>query len=131
MHLNCPISHILDVSQQLCTGDKSQIMHAITEETGELATEVAISLGFKKREPGPDGVIGEAVDLIITAVDMMNAEKPGITLEEVMDIVVNKCNKWAEKSFVRYKGCCCPPPGYSGLWAAAMCPVHYGLRRPQ
>lgn len=128
---HCPISHILSVSQKLCTFDKGRIMHAVTEETGELATEVAISLGYKKRAPSPDGVIGEAVDLIITAVDMINAEKPGITVEEIMDIVTNKCNKWAEKSFVRYPGCCCPAPGYSGLWAAAMCPVHFGLRRPQ
>ena len=26
-------------------------------------------------------------------------------------------------------GCCCPPKGYSGIWAGAMCPVHQGLRR--
>lgn len=128
---NCPISHILNVSQKLCTYDKSQIMHAVTEETGELATEVAISLGFKKRAPGPDGVIGEAVDLIITAVDMINAERPGITWQEVMEVVIPKCNKWAEKSFERPKGCCCPPPGYYGLWASAMCPVHFGLKVPQ
>lgn len=128
--MNCPISHILGVSQQLCTYDKSQIMHAVTEETGELATEVAISLGFKKRTPGPDGVVGEAIDLIITAVDMINAERPGITADEIRHIVVTKCNKWAEKSFERPKGCCCPAPGYYGLWASAMCPIHFGLRRP-
>lgn len=28
----------------------------------------------------------------------------------------------------RPEGCCCPPKGYPGLWAAAMCPVHQGLR---
>lgn len=128
---HCPISHILSVSQKLCTGDKNQIMHAVTEETGELATEVAISLGYKKRTPGPDGVIGEAVDLIITAVDMINAERPGITVDEIRHIVVNKCNKWAEKTFVRPKGCCCPAPGYSGIWASAMCPVHFGFRSRQ
>jgi phosphoribosyl-ATP pyrophosphohydrolase len=119
------------VSQQICTYDKNQIMLAVTEETGELATEVAISIGYKKREPSPDGVIGEAVDLIITAIDMMNAHQPGITVEEIFEIVENKCNKWASKTFVRYPGCCCPPPGYSGLWAAAMCPIHFGLRRPK
>lgn len=26
-------------------------------------------------------------------------------------------------------GCCCPPDGYAGLWAAGPCPVHHGLRR--
>jgi phosphoribosyl-ATP pyrophosphohydrolase len=95
--VNCPISYILSVSQKYCTYDKNQIMHAVTEETGELATEVAIDLGYKDREPGPDGVVGEAVDLIITAVDMMNAQKPGITVEEIYAIVNNKCNKWIAK----------------------------------
>lgn len=28
----------------------------------------------------------------------------------------------------RPAGCCCPPRGHVGLWAGAMCPVHYGLR---
>lgn len=27
----------------------------------------------------------------------------------------------------RPDGCCCPPKGHTGLWAAAMCPVHQGL----
>lgn len=27
-------------------------------------------------------------------------------------------------------GCCCPPKGHNGIWAAAMCPVHFGLKRP-
>lgn len=26
-------------------------------------------------------------------------------------------------------GCCCPPKGHTGIWAAAMCPVHFGLKR--
>lgn len=32
-------------------------------------------------------------------------------------------------SYTRPKGCCCPPPGHKGSWAAGMCPVHQGLRR--
>lgn len=30
----------------------------------------------------------------------------------------------------RLVGCCCPPKGHTGIWAAAMCPVHFGLKRP-
>lgn len=29
----------------------------------------------------------------------------------------------------RPAGCCCPPPGHTGIWAGAMCPVHQGFRR--
>lgn len=28
-------------------------------------------------------------------------------------------------------GCCCPPKGHEGLWAAGPCPVHHGLRNLQ
>lgn len=92
---NCPIAHILKHSARLCTMNKSQIMHAITEETGELATEVAIDLGFKKRKPGTDGVIGEAVDVIVASVDMIYAENPLITVDEIYELVAAKCGKWA------------------------------------
>lgn len=34
-----------------------------------------------------------------------------------------------DPSYVRPKGCCCPPPGHKGIWGAGMCPVHQGLRR--
>jgi phosphoribosyl-ATP pyrophosphohydrolase len=95
--MSCPIGYILSVSQKYCTYDKKRIMLAVTEETGELATEVAIACGDKDRPPSPDGVIGEAVDLIITAVDMINAHQPGITVEEIYAIVNNKCNKWIAK----------------------------------
>ena len=93
--MNCTISLILTYSRRLCTMNKSQIMHAITEETGELATEVAIDLGFKNREPSKDGVVGEAVDVIVSAVDMIYAENPSITVEEIHALVAAKCGKWA------------------------------------
>lgn len=35
----------------------------------------------------------------------------------------------AQESAPRPAGCCCPPPGHTGIWAGAMCPVHQGLRR--
>jgi len=135
--MNCPITHILSVSQKYCTYDKKRIMLAVTEETGELATEVAIDCGDKDRPASPDGVIGEAVDLIITAVDMINAHQPGITVEEIMAIVTAKCGKWVAKvenaklKATRPKGCCCPPIGHTGIWGAVMCPVHFGLRSRQ
>lgn len=35
-----------------------------------------------------------------------------------------------ESPGARPVGCCCPPKGHIGIWAAAMCPVHFGLKRP-
>jgi len=93
--MTCSISLILKYSRRLCTMNKSQIMHAITEETGELATEVAIDAGYKKREHGKDGIIGEAVDVIVSAVDMIYAENPHITAEEIHTLISAKRGKWA------------------------------------
>lgn len=96
--MNCPIATILQVSKLHCTMNKSKIMLSITEEAGELATEVAIESGFKDREPGKDGVIGEAVDVIVSAVDMIYAANPNITVEEIGVLVKAKCAKWAANS---------------------------------
>lgn len=35
------------------------------EELGELSTEIAISKGYKNREPSEDGVLGESIDCLI------------------------------------------------------------------
>lgn len=35
----------------------------------------------------------------------------------------------SSQPYTRPAGCCCPPPGHTGIWAGAMCPVHQGLRR--
>ncbi|HDS1693970.1 TPA: hypothetical protein QEM72_004557 [Pseudomonas putida] len=48
--------------------------------------------------------------------------------------VVSRCVACAKPSAPveideRPEGCCCPPKGYNGLWAAGPCPVHQGLRK--
>lgn len=96
--MSCPISHILSVSRLHCTMDKNQIMHSVTEETGELATEVSIEAGYKNRMPGRDGIVGEAIDVIVSAVDMIYAANPHITMQEIQGMVEAKCQKWANNA---------------------------------
>lgn len=40
-----------------------------------------------------------------------------------------KPSEEVEALAMRPAGCCCPPKGHAGIWAAAMCPVNFGLRR--
>jgi hypothetical protein len=47
---------------------------------------------------GPDGVIGEAVDVLICALDIIKVHKPEITEEEIIKLVQDKCAKWKRKS---------------------------------
>ena len=99
------ITQILETSYKVNDGrSKSDVMLCIMEETGELATEVAIDKKFKKRKPSADGVIGESIDLIIGAVDMIYQElkaKHGIVgpghMEDIMrEIATEKLSKWEQ-----------------------------------
>lgn len=46
---------------------------------------------------GEDGVIGEAIDVIACALDMIFQYSPEISNEELGEIMLNKCVKWANK----------------------------------
>jgi NTP pyrophosphatase (non-canonical NTP hydrolase) len=67
-------------------------------EVGELAEEIIIQHGHSYKDPGVDGVIGEAVDVIICALDMINISNPQITEDEILEIVIRKCKKWRIKT---------------------------------
>ena len=71
------------------------ILKSIVEEVGELATEIAVAQGTKKRPPSPDGIKGEAIDVFITAVDMLcKAWGEDINSPELVGAVSRKLNKW-------------------------------------
>ena len=69
------------------------ILAHLMEEVGELATEVNIDfVGYKT--PGEDGVIGEAVDVILCALDLIRVNYPTVTKEQLNTIAQLKCDKW-------------------------------------
>ena len=70
--------------------------HAI-EELGELATEIKIVNGKSYKKPGKDGVVGEAIDLINCALDIIYLSNPELTEDELNEIQKAKCDKWVEK----------------------------------
>lgn len=67
------------------------------EELGEMATEVAIAQGDSYKKPDADGVIGEAVDLILATLDLIYLQQPDITEEELAEIATVKLAKWKAK----------------------------------
>lgn len=67
------------ITQILTTADKIKndrdprdVLMSLIEEVGELATEIAIKSGHKNRKAGPDGIIGECVDVIAVVVDIIH-----------------------------------------------------------
>lgn len=75
-----------------------EVLSKMMEEVGELAQEVGIAEGYQSREPGKDGIIGEAVDVIITALDLIYVSNPDIARMDIIDILNKKLNKWKNYS---------------------------------
>lgn len=75
----------------------NSVMNAATSELGELAEEVNIASGVSYKEPGPDGVEGEAIDLILAAVDLLYVNNRKITEEDMVRIATPKLQKWHSK----------------------------------
>lgn len=74
------------------------VLKKCMEELGELALEVTISQGESYKEPGKDGVKGEAVDLAICALDMFALQCNNMSPEEIerefLTYMTTKVNKW-------------------------------------
>lgn len=53
-----------------------------------------IDLVLAGKPEGEDGVIGEAIDIIQCALDLIFEIDPNITAEELDSIMLRKCEKW-------------------------------------
>ena len=98
------ISEVIKTAIEIKTGrNEYNVLAHVMEEVGELAEEITISNGFSYKETGPDGVIGEAVDTIITLVDLItvHAARIGITVTEdqLIEIASKKLEKWRRTAF--------------------------------
>jgi hypothetical protein len=64
-------------------------------ELVELNEEIALK--EQGLTAGPDGVVGEAIDLIACALDIIFVEAPETTNEQINEILLRKCEKWARR----------------------------------
>jgi hypothetical protein len=77
--------------------DQPDIMLSLFEEAGETATEIKIAKGLKSGPAGKDGVIGEAIDTILCALDVIYTELGSLDNIQVKQTVYNKTMKWKNK----------------------------------
>jgi len=67
----------------------------MVSEVNELYEEIdKIDAG---EEPGKDGVVGEAIDVIACALDAIFVHSPNIDIKTLEDILQSKCEKWARR----------------------------------
>lgn len=70
------------------------VLSKVMEEVGELAQEVAINSGVSYKQPGKDGVLGEAVDAIIAIIDLVYVVNNTITEDDLIEVAQLKLAKW-------------------------------------
>lgn len=63
----------------------------LNDEATELTQEVYTDV------PGEDGIHGEAIDVILCALDIIFLAAPDMTDEDIVNYARVKCEKWARK----------------------------------
>jgi hypothetical protein len=67
----------------------------LRDEVDELGDEVLyLEMGHP---PGEDGIVGEAMDVINCALDVVFLKYPNIDSQTLVDIMTRKCEKWCSK----------------------------------
>lgn len=95
------INNVFEVSDKVKNNrTPSTVLLHLVQELGELATEIQIEEGHIQKTPSDDGIIGEAIDVIICALDIIRIHDQEITEEEIISYCQKKLNKWVtnEKS---------------------------------
>lgn len=93
-----PLQTILECCREVKNNRNiGSILRSITSEVGELAEEVDIALGTSYKEPDVDGIMGESVDIILGALDMIATHHPAVTSQQVFEIIFTKLDKWNNK----------------------------------
>lgn len=77
--------------------DRMEVLSALGEEYGELSTEVRIAQGLTYKTPSPDRVFGEAIDVLLVALDMIYVDNRHITEAEITAYARGKLDKWKRK----------------------------------
>lgn len=74
----------------------NDVFTKLIEEVGELAQELLVLNGRSYKQPGSDGIIGEAIDAINCLVDLIYLIEPGINEQSLAFIAWTKQKKWLQ-----------------------------------
>jgi hypothetical protein len=101
---NSLVGDVFTASDSVQNGRKlDDVLAHLMTEVGELAQEVIIAAGRSHKEPGKDGVVGEAIDVINCALDIIRLMEPNITEQQLRVICDPKLDKWKKYAYGWYK----------------------------
>ncbi len=75
----------------------TDVLAHMMSEVGELSTEIMIDCGRSYKDPDKDGVVGEAVDVILCALDIIRLYDPAMSVDDILLTADAKLKKWVEK----------------------------------
>jgi hypothetical protein len=95
--MNTLVTTTFAASEQINDGHTLQdaLIHMMTE-VGELAQEIQIDTDKSNRLPSVDGVVGEAIDVIACALDIIHLQSPLLTEKDLVAIMQLKLQKWKD-----------------------------------
>jgi hypothetical protein len=87
------IQNILSASSRIKNSRNiSSVFRHLVGEVNELRDEVTAKVC--DLEHGEDGILGEAVDVILCALDVAYQDNPNLTEEQIAAVVSRKLEKW-------------------------------------
>ena len=63
---------------------RNSIYNHMMSEVGELGIEINIVEGQSYKQPGADGVIGEAIDVMLSAIDLIYVGEKNVTAQDIV-----------------------------------------------
>jgi NTP pyrophosphatase (non-canonical NTP hydrolase) len=72
----------------------------LMSEVGELADESSKKNGFSIKEIEEDGLFWEAIDVIVTALDVIQLNEPSIKGAKIISAINTKITKWEKKNII-------------------------------
>jgi len=96
MDTNNPIDIVRHFAREINNG---RTLFDIYQHGQREMVELDEELGhyYEARPGGPDGVVGEAIDVIACMLDTIFVFRPETTDEEITAILLAKCQKWARR----------------------------------
>jgi NTP pyrophosphatase (non-canonical NTP hydrolase) len=89
------IQYALDTTKEVKNDRTMQdILTHLMTEVGELAQEIQIAEGKSYKECGADGVVGEAIDVIACAIDIISQYDPSLIEHDLSMVLSKKLEKW-------------------------------------
>lgn len=98
MEINNPIDIVRTFAGQIQNGRTLMDIHRHANgEMKELKDEILALKYPEEFVAGPDGVVGEAIDVIACMLDAIFVHAPETTDQQINEILLAKCAKWARR----------------------------------